>query len=137
MKYLCTIFFAVMIAGCSTPRMQTASGRPEVKISAPLDKVRQAIASGLADKGYNIVRADPMLYEGERDAGTMAAVLFATPANPQARIRASVNLIGTDGDVRVILRTYMSAGGVDQGETTGNFAKAQAFLDSIKTQCEQ
>jgi hypothetical protein len=136
MKYSCILIATALLAGCATTILNTASGRPEVTIAAPKATVRSALVNGMVDRGYAVRRTDEFVIEGERDGGAMASVLLATPNNPTSQVRASLNLSGDDGAVRVVLRTFLVAGGREQGETTGNMKQGQDWLNQIKDRCE-
>ncbi len=133
-------FFALaalaLMLGCGTPSLNTPSGTNEVTIAAPVKLVRQELAAEIANRGYSIVRADDFTIEASQDAGMAAAVFLATPANPTAQKLARFNIMETPQGVRVILRNYIIAGGVDRGEVTGGRDRAQAFLESIKARLE-
>ena len=132
------LFMAVataLLAGCAT-QMKTASGGPEVTISAPPAQVRMAVANAIVNAGYTLTRSDDLTIEGRKDAGMFLTTLTATPADPSAFKIARANLIVTDSGVRVLLRCYLTSSGRDQGEITGAQKQAQALLDKIKAQCE-
>jgi hypothetical protein len=106
-----------------------------VLIEAPVERVRAAVANGLIDRGFTITRSEDLVIEGRRDAGMAASVFFATPRDPSANVIARVNLVDGPEGVRVVVRTFLVAGGRDQGES-GSARTAQAWLAQVKATAE-
>lgn len=135
MKTLCILIATALLCGCAAPKINTPSGANEVTIRAPMSQVRQELSSAIVNRGYAITRADDLLIEGQRDAGTTAAVLFGTGSNPYAQIRVRANLIASGDSVRVIVRGWLVDGHHNESPLNPN-AKTQAWIDQVKVKCE-
>ena len=136
LKLILTAAATVLLAGCVAPKMNTASGGPEVTINAPLAKVKAEVASAIVNAGYNLTHSDDLTIEGKKEGGMFLTAMTASPANPTSFKVTRANLIQVDGGVRVLLRCFLTAGGRDDGEITGARQQEQALLDKIKSKCE-
>lgn len=98
------ILATALLAGCTTPKMNTPSGRPEETIRViSLETLQSALTSRMIDRKYLVTRADPLVMVFEKDAdNAMASLLFGTSNNPYIRLRVTYNLIKQDKAFRVI-----------------------------------
>ena len=142
MKLLFSLVAIVLLAGCTVPRMNTASGRPEVLIQSPLAKVKPALAAALVNKRYLIISDSEMTLVAEGDAGGWADFWFTntlTGERPRSRIRFT--LLNQEQSTRVIAALSMAHApgwGGRSAEEENPYAgpQLQYFLDCLAADIE-
>lgn len=103
MKTFCIAISMMLLAGCTTPRSDTMSGRPEVTVDAPRTKVKAALANELVNRRFVILNDGEFTMFAEGDASAGANFWFGnalTGEMPRTRMRFT--LIEQDSKTRVI-----------------------------------
>ena len=104
MKTLCILIAMVLLAGCAAPRLDTASGRPEVTVNATKAKVRALLIKQLVDRGYLVVNETESMIQMEGDAGGAADFWFTnTLSGERPKTILRLNVIDTGGGIRVLM----------------------------------
>lgn len=101
---LSTLFVGacVFLSACQTIRHQTASGRPEVTIKAPIDKVKAAYVGAVVNANYSLKTDTPLQVVMEREAtNALVGILLASNYDSRVMARISTTFIQNGTDTRV------------------------------------
>lgn len=131
--------FILALAGCQTAQpLATASGRPEVSISAPASQVHAALVGAAMNRGYTIRQDSQYLLVVEKPSQNfMANVLLGSQFNPVVNARMSIAIAEIGGATRVVVDMAIiqnPGSGFERALPANNSKDApviQAWLDEI------
>ncbi len=141
MKPFPILLAAALFAGCSN-RQPTASGRPEVTISADIPTVKRAIITMFVGEVEGELRPWFIRDESEhmitleRDAGIGAALLLGTISNPTVYGQMRVSLVPVGERTRVIAIYTLRNSHSDLGAASGAYDDIQFQLERLAARLE-
>lgn len=97
-----TVALAV-IAGCQTSQVTTASGRPEVTVTAPPEKVRATILNEAVNRRFTI-KTDTVysLVVEQPSKDFMMGLLLGSNWDPTVNVRVTFTFVPLEAQTRVI-----------------------------------
>lgn len=144
MKLLCTLVAAALLTGCATYQPPTASGKPEISVSArSAEEIREALVAESALIGYLPRNSDPLNLVFERESNSKAAsVLFGTQLDPRVFGRSRFHIIKDGERFKVIgaLAAVSNRGTALESEmelTGENHRLVEKFLAKVKARLGQ
>ena len=129
-----------LLTGCAAPRLDTTSGKPEVKIYAPREKVEERITADLVNHGFLPIAADKLGLTFER-AGTISEnIFFGSQFNPTTHVRVRIVILPVADATRVIYHSSVvsnpgSAFG-SENELSGDWKRVQWWLECVAADLE-
>jgi hypothetical protein len=135
------IGLAVACAGCATPKMPTASGRPEVTIKATADEVRNALAGDLLNRGYRYEKPAGQLCWARKTRVWQPRFFSERRISSRRLAPGSTSSLWPDGQVRVVGFLSMTQVGLfhdrEDNLTSARInAEMQYALECIKADLE-
>jgi len=127
----------LLLAGCATS-MPTKSERPEVTITAPVEKVRTALVTAAIENGYSRRPGDLTNLVFEKNAGLAASIILGSPNEPRVVKRVRFTLIEAGASVRVVAGfAIISARSRTEVEQRGRgYSDLQDMLNQLESQLE-
>lgn len=100
---------AIGATGCSTPKMQTPSGRPEVTIqNTSVEKLKPRVINKMLDDKFTVVSSDPVNMQFDKSATWLSNMLLGSPYDARTWTRVVVRLVDQgNGSVRVVEEVYI------------------------------
>lgn len=150
---LLAIAATISLSGCASnqpaqqaPTLQTKSGKPEVEINAPIDKVKSAIIDSMLSNNYAIEQeTDHMIAASHQidRAAKMKAILNGVHASTKVEQYVTMTMLTENGKTRLIGTGFIRLSNGIQSElrdnTTGNaeaINSIQDWLNKLKQKAE-
>lgn len=150
---LLAIAATISLSGCASnqpaqqaPALQTKSGKPEVEINAPIDKVKSAIIDSMLSNNYAIEQeTDHMIAASHQidRAAKMKAILNGVHASTKVEQYVTMTMLTENGKTRLIGTGFIRLSNGIQSElrdnTTGNaeaINSIQDWLNKLKQKAE-
>lgn len=150
---LLAIMAAISLSGCASnqpvqqaPALQTKSGKPEIEINAPIDKVKSAIIDSMLSNNYTIEQeTDHMIAASHQidRAAKMKAILNGVHASTKVEQYVTMTMLNENGKTRLIGMLQMRLSNGIQSDlvdnTTGNaeaINSLQDWLNKLKQKAE-
>ncbi len=139
---LAMLSLALAVAGCSAPRMRTASGRPEVTIKGQtMEQLKAHFVNDLTARGYTLRNDSPkaMVFE-KRETGAIS-LLFRSELDAKAWNRVKLKLIDRGKGAHRAICTAFLVGNKDspfeqEKEVVSEWEDIQAWLERTKASLE-
>ena len=143
-RFFFPFIVAFCLAGCATPQVNTASGRPEVMVHGEtIAQVRNVVVNHFVDRGFAPVSTEgsQLIFEHEGSFGESFAMGLLTN-EPQSKVRITVTLVESEsGAVRIVggaaLLGQSTFGRTQSVELSGKgYQQLQKELEAIKNRAE-
>ena len=140
MKTLCILMTAACLMGCAAPKMNTASGRPEISVKASRADVKTALTGVIIDRQYLVVEETETMVRAEGDTSAAAAFWFTDlRSGEKPKTILIFNMVENSGVTRVvgIAKLYRPYYKSELDYTNPNVnAEVQWLLDCVAADAE-
>lgn len=100
---LVAAFLALLTAGCQTAQVTTASGRPEITVPGPPERIKPLVVNAALNRKFTIKSDTPytlVIEQPSTDFGTN--LLLGSQWNPTVNIRLTLTFVPVGGDTRIV-----------------------------------
>ncbi|MCB1499942.1 MAG: lipoprotein [Bauldia sp.] len=102
-KLLVAILLVAAVAGCQTAQVTTASGRPEITVPGPPEKIKPLVLNAALNRKFTIKSDTPYTLVIEQPSTDFATnLLLGSQWNPTVNIRLTLTFVPVGGDTRIV-----------------------------------
>ncbi len=103
MKTLQLFPLALLLTGCLAPRIDTASGKPEITVQLSLEEARTRLATEAINRGYDLKVSDSLHTVFEKtDTSYAYAILLSPTLDPYLLKRLQFTFLPATNSLRII-----------------------------------